>query len=192
MSGDRRAGLGLPGVGTRAHNERIGNRDNWICGICGMPVNPELSVYETEWAATIDHIIPRCKGGSNEDDNLQIAHLACNVRKGRYKTVELYEIHKLRNQYIACHPEMLDLGMEDIFTCPMCGHTESAIYAATETPDGAIRMENMILGTDALIHHANRDSLDNRRSNLYRCPTGISVAGLKLLTKSKTESVALS
>jgi 5-methylcytosine-specific restriction endonuclease McrA len=49
-------------------------RDGWVCHICGGLVAPgELS---------FDHIIPLSKGGQHSEDNLAIAHLTCNKRKG--------------------------------------------------------------------------------------------------------------
>ena len=32
-------------------------------------------------AASIDHILPRSRGGTDDDSNLQIAHLRCNLLK---------------------------------------------------------------------------------------------------------------
>lgn len=78
----RRNAHGLPGVGTRAHRIRILERDNWTCGICHQPIDPELSVFESDWVGTIDHIRPRYFSGGHEDDNLQAAHLICNQKKG--------------------------------------------------------------------------------------------------------------
>ena len=45
-----------------------------ICGICGLRVNATK--------ATLDHIVPRSKGGSNGIMNLQLAHWRCNNAKG--------------------------------------------------------------------------------------------------------------
>ncbi len=42
------------------------------CGICGKPINGLL---------TIDHIIPKAKGGTNAQSNLQPAHFKCNQHK---------------------------------------------------------------------------------------------------------------
>jgi hypothetical protein len=66
----------------RSKRNQIGERDNWVCGICGCDVDSELSIYESDQAASIDHIIPRSKGGSNKDENLQITHWDCNRIKG--------------------------------------------------------------------------------------------------------------
>lgn len=51
--------------------ERIMKRDGYQCVICGS----------TE-RLTIDHIVPRSKGGSGEDDNLRVLCNSCNSRKG--------------------------------------------------------------------------------------------------------------
>ena len=49
-------------------------RDGLVCGICGGVV-AEDDVH-------IDHIYPWSLGGSDELDNLQVAHSSCNIRKG--------------------------------------------------------------------------------------------------------------
>lgn len=45
------------------------------CGICGK----EIPTFEE---ATVDHKVPRSRGGSNRMDNLQLAHERCNQAKG--------------------------------------------------------------------------------------------------------------
>lgn len=45
------------------------------CGICGLPI----ATFEE---ATVDHKVPRSRGGSNRMDNLQLAHEVCNQKKG--------------------------------------------------------------------------------------------------------------
>jgi len=47
---------------------------NYKCCYCGMKMD-----FET---ATIDHIIPKSKGGGNIIDNLAICCSPCNIRKG--------------------------------------------------------------------------------------------------------------
>lgn len=74
----------------------IGERDNWICGICKSKIDQSLFIYESDWAATIDHVFPRCKGGSNEDENLQIAHWKCNKEKGQSTSEKINKTSKAR------------------------------------------------------------------------------------------------
>jgi hypothetical protein len=69
---------------------RIGDRDGWICGICRWPVDRDRSAWRKlnrvehqrdPLSAEVDHITPKDRGGSDADDNLQIAHAACNRHK---------------------------------------------------------------------------------------------------------------
>jgi 5-methylcytosine-specific restriction protein A len=46
-------------------------RDGWVCGIC-----------HRIGAATVDHIVPRARGGSADDENLRAAHKRCNEARG--------------------------------------------------------------------------------------------------------------
>ena len=52
-----------------------------ICGICGDDIALSLR-WPDAMSLSIDHIIPLARGGTNEDHNLQPAHLRCNFRKG--------------------------------------------------------------------------------------------------------------
>jgi len=47
------------------------------CGICGDPVDLTLQSPE-RMRPSIDHIFPFAHGGSNDPENLQLAHLHCN------------------------------------------------------------------------------------------------------------------
>ena len=46
-----------------------------ICSLCGEPIK-----YFSQ--STIDHVVPKSKGGSDNDSNLKIAHDFCNRKKG--------------------------------------------------------------------------------------------------------------
>lgn len=54
---------------------KVGDRDKWICQLCKQPI-------EYLYLATIDHIIPKSKGGTERMSNLQIVHQKCNSAKG--------------------------------------------------------------------------------------------------------------
>lgn len=62
----------VPWAPTPAFRKRILDRDGHRCVACGA----------TE-RLCIDHIIPRAKGGTNDDDNLQVLCAPCNTSKGR-------------------------------------------------------------------------------------------------------------
>jgi 5-methylcytosine-specific restriction endonuclease McrA len=48
-------------------------RDGWACQYCGAKAN-----------LTVDHVIPRSKGGSSDWDNIVASCAPCNRRKGDY------------------------------------------------------------------------------------------------------------
>ena len=58
-----------------------------LCALCGEPMMrnrfeaPHSRIWEKQ-RATIDHIIPCSKGGTDARDNLQLAHAHCNKVKG--------------------------------------------------------------------------------------------------------------
>lgn len=54
-------------------------RDDWVCQLCGDPVDPERE-YPDPLAASLDHVVPLSRGGTHESTNLQLAHLGCNAR----------------------------------------------------------------------------------------------------------------
>lgn len=56
-------------------------RDNWTCGICGDMIDRHLR-GDNWWRATLDHVIPLCKGGTHTWDNVRAAHWRCNMLKG--------------------------------------------------------------------------------------------------------------
>lgn len=59
----------------------IGDRDDWWCCICGAEVDKAVR-YPDSQSPSIDHIIPLSQGGSDKRDNVGVAHLICNKRKG--------------------------------------------------------------------------------------------------------------
>lgn len=65
----------LIAAGDHIERRPLAVRDHWRCGIC-------CGRIETLDEATIDHIVPLSRGGQHVWSNVQIAHAACNARKG--------------------------------------------------------------------------------------------------------------
>lgn len=68
--------------------EKLMQRDDNICKICGRQVDIEDYYYTNEGYfiagnnyPSIDHIIPLAKGGTHTWDNIQLAHRHCNTIK---------------------------------------------------------------------------------------------------------------
>ena len=74
----RRARIrGLPSE--RIDRYRVFERDEYVCGLCGEPVDRRLS-YPDPMSASLDHVVPIARGGSHTYGNVQCSHLECNVR----------------------------------------------------------------------------------------------------------------
>jgi 5-methylcytosine-specific restriction endonuclease McrA len=54
-------------------------RYGYICHICQGKIDPSLR--SGDMSLTLDHKIPRSKGGANALDNLALAHYICNHEK---------------------------------------------------------------------------------------------------------------
>lgn len=59
----------------------ISVRDEWKCHLCGELVDDSLPRL-AKMGASLDHVIPLSKGGTDHPENLKLAHFICNVRKG--------------------------------------------------------------------------------------------------------------
>lgn len=59
----------------------IAERDSFRCQLCDLRVDMSLTAPD-RWAPTIDHVIPLAASGDDTRANVQLAHLACNSRKG--------------------------------------------------------------------------------------------------------------
>lgn len=68
--------------------EEIAARDRSRCGLCRGRVAMRLRVPHPK-APTIDHLIPVSEGGDDVKANVQLAHFACNTRRGVGGTVQL-------------------------------------------------------------------------------------------------------
>jgi 5-methylcytosine-specific restriction endonuclease McrA len=61
-------------VSHRDHIQELMKRDKMKCQLCGLKI-------KDYWEASIDHIVSRSQGGSDEIENLQLAHPKCNNKK---------------------------------------------------------------------------------------------------------------
>jgi len=59
----------------------ISIRDEWTCHLCGEEVDETLPRL-AKMGASLDHVLPLSKGGTDHPENLKLAHFICNVRKG--------------------------------------------------------------------------------------------------------------
>lgn len=58
----------------RPSYRRIAERDGMICHLCRLPVAADQLSF--------DHVIPIALGGPHTEDNIRVAHLICNVKRG--------------------------------------------------------------------------------------------------------------
>lgn len=71
-------------LGTQVEELRpidIYERDIWLCGLCSTPVDPDCA-WPDPMSPSLDHILPLSLGGTHTYENVQLAHLTCNVSKG--------------------------------------------------------------------------------------------------------------
>ena len=74
--------------------KKLYERDGGVCQICGEPCNWD----DMEWGChgptypSLDHIVPRAKGGDHKWENVQLAHCICNSRKRDLMCDELQEV----------------------------------------------------------------------------------------------------
>lgn len=57
------------------------NLCGWICHICREPIDRKLR-FPHNMAATVEHIVPLCLGGTHTWDNVAASHAKCNFAKG--------------------------------------------------------------------------------------------------------------
>ena len=65
----------------RKHALAVYERDQWTCQLCGTPTLREWVKGDMR-SPTLDHIMPRSLGGSDDIGNLRTAHWLCNSIRG--------------------------------------------------------------------------------------------------------------
>lgn len=61
--------------------DELAQRDGTDCAICREPVDMSLRRPDL-MSPSVEHVIPRALGGEDVPENLALAHLLCNMRKG--------------------------------------------------------------------------------------------------------------
>lgn len=61
--------------------DQLAARDGCRCHICHRKIDMALTGL-AKWGPTIEHILPVSKGGTNEPENLALAHRHCNTARG--------------------------------------------------------------------------------------------------------------
>lgn len=68
-----------------AARRRICIRDDWTCYLCGQPTTGMLYDGDPTPAghlhASVDHVLPRYMGGTDDAENLRCCHYICNQLK---------------------------------------------------------------------------------------------------------------
>lgn len=69
-----------------------------ICALCGKPM--------TQWDKTVDHIIPKSKGGKDAKSNIRYAHRDCNQLKGNLLDKDMYQtVSNVGAKYVYEQPD---------------------------------------------------------------------------------------
>lgn len=74
----------------RKYREMVNNlliqRDGNVCELCGDILDPNQEVLH------IDHILPRCDGGTHDAENIRLVHAVCNLTRNKHseQLEELY------------------------------------------------------------------------------------------------------
>lgn len=76
-------------VGAATMNiKELAARDGERCHICSRKIDLSLSGM-AKWGPTIDHILPVSLGGTNDPNNLTLAHRCCNTRRGNREPAQM-------------------------------------------------------------------------------------------------------
>lgn len=64
-----------------AYRERIRSGEVILCALCGDPI-PLKSKTTNKGSISLDHIIRKRDGGSDDESNIQPTHSKCNWKRG--------------------------------------------------------------------------------------------------------------
>jgi hypothetical protein len=61
---------------------RLRERDGDYCWLCLKPIDFTITSMEDPMRPSRDHVVPVALGGTDEDQNMRLAHDRCNVGRG--------------------------------------------------------------------------------------------------------------
>ena len=83
---------------TAQQREAICVANNWICHICGLPIDPVRQRWE------LDHPIPLANGGTDEDEALKPAHARCHLDKTVGDIGKIAKGKRMRARHLGTKP----------------------------------------------------------------------------------------
>ena len=87
----------IQGHSRQALRRRLRKRYGDNCCWCGKPMLFGVAGFSPE-NASIEHVVPKWKGGADEEDNMMLAHLGCNHARNHED--------QLRRQFAASIPRV--------------------------------------------------------------------------------------
>jgi hypothetical protein len=63
--------------------EKLLERDGPWCHVCGFEIREFSQATQTPYTASCDHIAPKANGGTNDLENLKLAHKMCNALRAK-------------------------------------------------------------------------------------------------------------
>ncbi|MGI9623567.1 MAG: HNH endonuclease [Acidimicrobiales bacterium] len=61
----------------------LAERDGWRCWLCEGEID-DAAPPNSPWRATVDHVVPKSRGGLTEPANLRLSHSRCNAARGNH------------------------------------------------------------------------------------------------------------
>lgn len=82
----RRRAIILGADHERFTSREVHERDGWTCWLCHLPVDRDADP-QSDYAPSLDHIIPLANGGTHQRANAATAHRGCNARRSNHPTL---------------------------------------------------------------------------------------------------------
>lgn len=122
---------------------RIAERDKWICGLCNREIADETHL-------SLDHILPKSKGGTNALINLQASHKACNSFKSSRTDLKVEDFSHIKIIQSAFTPTRIKKSIVSIKQ--KADYTHEYFQEFNPTKDYSVELYNEIIkhGTERL------------------------------------------